>query len=234
MKSNFAPQLTPMIMKKLLRQAFNYFNAARGYVLSVPAGRRDKSRALQCRRTPLKHGVPALAGENMRITRGVKLSFEGGACDRFRLKPGLHATSCIDEGRRQRERRVRNLPRLGLLVGLVLLAGLPAASAATASPPDLMSYQGYLVDVNGAALAPSAPANYPIEFRIYDASSGGNVLWGEQQVVTVDKGNFSVVLGEGTAIAGTSRPALSCRACSLGPTLRSVTSASPLRSTARP
>lgn len=98
---------------------------------------------------------------------------------------------------------------LPFLMGLALLASSPAISAATPNPPNLMSYQGYLVDVNGAALAPTAPANYPIIFRIYDASTGGNTLWAEQQIVTVDKGNFSVVLGEGTAVDPDPRPALS-------------------------
>ena len=94
-------------------------------------------------------------------------------------------------------------------MGLALIAFALDASAASPTPPERMSYQGFLVDVNGAALAPSAPANYPVVFRIYDASSGGNILWAEQQIVTVDKGNFSVVLGEGTAVSGEARPDLS-------------------------
>jgi hypothetical protein len=96
-----------------------------------------------------------------------------------------------------------------LFFALTLFASTPEAAAASAAPPDLMTYQGYLVDVNGAALAQGAPANYPVVFRIYDASTGGNILWSEQQIVTVDKGNFSVVLGEGTAVSGEARPALS-------------------------
>jgi hypothetical protein len=62
-----------------------------------------------------------------------------------------------------------------------------------------MTYQGYLVDGNGAALGLSAPANYDVIFRIYDAKQGGAKLWTEQQTVTVDKGYFSVLLGEGTS-----------------------------------
>lgn len=103
-----------------------------------------------------------------------------------------------------------------LLFALMLFASTSKSYAASSAPPELMTYQGYLVDVNGAALALSAPANYPIIFRIYDASTGGNVLWSEQQIVTVDKGNFSVVLGEGTAVSGEARPALS--SAFIGPT----------------
>jgi hypothetical protein len=94
---------------------------------------------------------------------------------------------------------------LMLLAFICGAAGLQAAS----SPPERMTYQGFLVDGNGAALAPTIPVNYPVVFRIYDASDGGNILWAEQQIVTVDKGNFSVVLGEGTDVAGESHGTLS-------------------------
>ncbi|MBI1842613.1 MAG: hypothetical protein HYR88_17380 [Verrucomicrobia bacterium] len=95
---------------------------------------------------------------------------------------------------------------LSLLAVLAICVGLPSAQAA---PPDLMTYQGFLVDGNGNALASSSPANYPVTFRIYTASLGGTRLWSEQQIVTVDKGNFSVILGEGTPIGGEVHPLLS-------------------------
>ena len=61
-------------------------------------------------------------------------------------------------------------------------------------------------------LATNAPANYQVTFRIYTAGTGGSSIWSELQIVTVDRGQFSVVLGEGTATrvnrAGV-RPALS-------------------------
>ncbi|MCI0534483.1 MAG: tail fiber domain-containing protein [Verrucomicrobiales bacterium] len=78
-----------------------------------------------------------------------------------------------------------------------------------ASPPDRMSYQGFLVDGSGNALAPTTPVNYPVVFRIYDEMDGGNLIWAEQQVVTVDKGNFSVILGEGAAVTSEPHDALS-------------------------
>src|ERR1044071_3574701 len=68
---------------------------------------------------------------------------------------------------------------------LLALAGVQAA------PPELMSYQGFLVDANGNPLATNTPANYPVIFRVFPAQSGGTPLWAEQQIVTVDKGNFS-------------------------------------------
>lgn len=96
-----------------------------------------------------------------------------------------------------------------LLAPVLCLLSLPAARAAS-SPPDFMTYQGFLVDGNGAVLAPTTPQNFPVVFRIYSAATGaGGRLWSEQQIVTVDKGNFSVVLGEGTPIGGEVRPPLS-------------------------
>ncbi len=96
---------------------------------------------------------------------------------------------------------------LGLLVTLLL--PLPRAGAADARPPEFMTYQGFLVDANGDPLAPNNPANYPVVFRIFDQATGGTRLWSEQQIVTIDKGNFSVLLGEGTEVSGESRPPLS-------------------------
>jgi microcystin-dependent protein len=72
-----------------------------------------------------------------------------------------------------------------------------------------MTYQGYLVDANGTALGNSAPKNYDVVFRIYDDQSAGNNLWAEQQTLTVDKGYFSVLLGEGSQVGSEPRPALS-------------------------
>ena len=98
---------------------------------------------------------------------------------------------------------------------LLALAGFglaPRALAqANAHPPERMTYQGYLVDANGTALGTNAPKNYDVIFRIWNSESGtaaGNRLWTEQQTVTVDKGYFSVLLGEGSSI-GEARPELS-------------------------
>ena len=99
---------------------------------------------------------------------------------------------------------IRGAAALLMALGLVLAPTVDAAS----TPPDRMSYQGFLVDGNGDPLAPSAPENYQVVFRIYDEQDGGEPLWTEQQTVTVDRGNFSVVLGEGSD-AGAARGPLS-------------------------
>ena len=100
---------------------------------------------------------------------------------------------------------------MGIVLAICLGAlGLEVrAQSANGFPPNLMTYQGYLVDANGNPLAPSNPINFTVIFRIYATSTGGNALWAESQTVTVDKGNFSVVLGEGGAQGSEPRSALS-------------------------
>ena len=96
---------------------------------------------------------------------------------------------------------------LGLALLLLLASGPPGrAQIPNANPPDQMSYQGFLVDANGTALGNASPANYDVVFRIYNAGIGGTQLWGEQQTVTVDKGYFSIRLGQGAQVGP--RPAL--------------------------
>lgn len=83
-----------------------------------------------------------------------------------------------------------------------------AAAQAMPTPPNQLTYQGFLVDANGNALATNAPKNYDIIFRIYNDPISATPLWSEQQTVTVDRGNFSVILGEGVVVTGESRGSL--------------------------
>ncbi len=68
------------------------------------------------------------------------------------------------------------------------------------SVPEFIDYQGRVVDGNGAPLAAATPGNFEMEFRIWDATTGGAVVWAEKQLVTVNNGQFSVRLGEGQGI----------------------------------
>ncbi len=66
------------------------------------------------------------------------------------------------------------------------------SSSAFAGVPHLINYQGKLTDTGGVPLEGS----YGLTFRIYDAETGGNLLWEEtQNGVVVQKGVFSVLLG---------------------------------------
>ncbi len=78
-----------------------------------------------------------------------------------------------------------------------LVVGICAADV-----PDGMTYQGILTDNDGAVVAPDTPTNRDIEFRIYTSPTDVNAVWGEKQTVTVFKGNFSIVLGNGISLGG--------------------------------
>ena len=95
-----------------------------------------------------------------------------------------------------------------------------AQSTLHAAVPLFINYQGKIADstglpigATGTAAAPvAAPVNRKVIFRIYDASTGGNRLWTEEQTVTISLGVFSVLLGNGINPTGTasgeSRPAI--------------------------
>ena len=74
---------------------------------------------------------------------------------------------------------------------LILSALAPAGRAQTV--PEMINYQGRLLDGNGAPLA----GNKDLAFSIYDAAAAGTLLWGPQTIPNVPLfgGNFNVVLG---------------------------------------
>ncbi|MEO0127781.1 MAG: hypothetical protein ABIL44_08545, partial [candidate division WOR-3 bacterium] len=61
----------------------------------------------------------------------------------------------------------------------------------------LINYQGYLTDTLGI---PITNPSLAMTFSIYDALSGGNLKWTENQTVSVSKGIFNVILGINTPI----------------------------------
>src|SRR6266478_5652124 len=86
--------------------------------------------------------------------------------------------------------------------GIATFAAWMLALTATAqSVPNLINYQGRLTDQSGAPMAAGA---YGIQFRLWDLPANGNLIWGQQQTVTVQtNGVFDVILGSGGSIAGT-------------------------------
>jgi hypothetical protein len=87
---------------------------------------------------------------------------------------------------------------MALLFALAMGAGaLLAEENATDSAPTLINYQGQLSDSGGQPV--SGPVS--LQFKLYDASSGGTMLWTETHSgVPVDGGAFSVMLGENTPL----------------------------------
>jgi hypothetical protein len=63
--------------------------------------------------------------------------------------------------------------------------------------PHLVRYQGQAVDSAGMPLQ----GPYTLTFRLYDADTAGTIVWQEQQAnVPLNKGHFSVLLGQVTAL----------------------------------
>ena len=82
-----------------------------------------------------------------------------------------------------------------VLVGLTLLA----AATVSVAGPGVLTYQGLLTNGGGTPQT----GTFSMTFSIYDALSGGTVLWTETQAsVSVTNGLFSVQLGSSTPIPG--------------------------------
>ena len=94
------------------------------------------------------------------------------------------------------------MKRLIILAGLIILLFLVliwirGTSLSLAGIPKLINYQGMLTDNSGNPLT----GTFNITFKIYNASSGGDSIWGETQYgVSVDTGLFNVNLGDSTPI----------------------------------
>jgi len=72
----------------------------------------------------------------------------------------------------------------------LLLVGLVHAQQNVV--PQLITYQGKLVDAGGAALP---DRTYSLAFKLYDAPTAGTLVWGQTYTAPVTEGVFSVALG---------------------------------------
>lgn len=82
------------------------------------------------------------------------------------------------------------------LVAFVLFLLACAPALVLASPPGTMNYQGVLRDSAGAPVTTATT----VVFSIWDADSGGTMLWSETVSVTPSAGVFEVVLGATTPL----------------------------------
>lgn len=89
------------------------------------------------------------------------------------------------------------------VVWLLMLAAVTISPADAQTVPALINYQGKLVNSNGLLVS---TGDYPLRFRIYDAVTNGNLIWGPQvfngqtgpgygPLVSVVQGWFNVILG---------------------------------------
>jgi hypothetical protein len=91
---------------------------------------------------------------------------------------------------------------IGILCSMLCACGLHAQAGEMVMHegrivPKLMNYQGYLTDTLGIPIDDTLD----MTFRIFDAASAGNELWSETQTnVQIERGVFSVILGETASI----------------------------------
>ena len=78
----------------------------------------------------------------------------------------------------------------------IILSILLAASA-FAEIPALLNYQGVLKDSEGELVE---DAEYVINFKLYESSTGGDHIWQESQIINTTKGIFHAILGINSSI----------------------------------
>jgi hypothetical protein len=100
--------------------------------------------------------------------------------------------------------RHRLSPRWFACLAWLAVLVAPMTWAVDFAPPLRMSFQGFLTDSAGTPRGNSSVETLAVTFRLYRTSTAAltDAIWAETQNVIVDKGHFSVVLGEGTAISG--------------------------------
>ena len=86
------------------------------------------------------------------------------------------------------------------------LAALCLLQGAHADVPNAISYQGRALTAGGAPMGAGTPITRTVTFRIWGSASNSlfsDLLYSEQQVVTLADGEFSVLIGQGRATVGT-------------------------------
>ena len=87
---------------------------------------------------------------------------------------------------------------LNMIAGLffIFILFLPLIAGAA---PQSINFQGKLTDTGGFAVTDPALS---MTFRVYDAETGGTLLWEEHQTVNVYEGIYTIILGSGSTTVG--------------------------------
>jgi hypothetical protein len=97
--------------------------------------------------------------------------------------------------------------RSTLLFACALALGLTTlASGQTSAVPSGISYQGKVSNSNGTLVGAGTPVNRLVIFRIWSHATNStlsDLVFSEQQTVTISEGEFSVIIGQGVAVSGT-------------------------------
>jgi len=95
---------------------------------------------------------------------------------------------------------------LALLLTAAGFAVSARAQTSTSAVPNLIAYQGRVSNSSGTLVGAGTPVNRQVIFRIWGHQSNstvGDLLYSEQQTVTISEGEFSVLIGQGSAVSGT-------------------------------
>ena len=98
------------------------------------------------------------------------------------------------------------MKKIALLFTTLCLLQSAHGQTITSAVPGFISYQGRALDTTGAVIGSTTPVNRTVTFRVWDHPSNvllANLLYSEQQTVTISGGEFSVLIGQGVATAGT-------------------------------
>ena len=94
-----------------------------------------------------------------------------------------------------------------MLLALAAALSLTAvATAQTSAVPSGLSYQGKVSNANGTLVGAGTPVNRLVIFRVWSHATNStltDLVFSEQQTVTISEGEFSVILGQGVAVSGT-------------------------------
>lgn len=89
------------------------------------------------------------------------------------------------------------------VLALILSIGLPMSTAlaeVVGAPAGLIAYQGYLTDEQGNPLGTTEVRDYDVLFALFAEEEGGDPLWAETQSISVSRGYFTALLGEGVPV----------------------------------
>lgn len=84
---------------------------------------------------------------------------------------------------------------------LISLLAFALADFTHAVVPSLISYQGHVGDGSATEIGSPTPVNRTVTFRLWNhasAAADANRLYAESAVVSINKGDFSVLIGQGT------------------------------------
>ena len=97
------------------------------------------------------------------------------------------------------------MKRIASLLTTLCLLQSAHGQTITSAVPGFISYQGRALDAAGVVIGSGTPVNRTVIFRVWNDSSNillANLLYSEQQTVTISNGEFSVLIGQGVATAG--------------------------------